>query len=367
MLLAVSSTPLPFKSSKATAQVADKAILKRQLPPYADLPNLENLLTEGKNLHRVVPPQPPLKPSTLCGHVDSACKEKKEKKVGQNFTPSGDKARLQSASAIQPEKNSGNWLSRFGRKVSGAFARSTSGFTTPDSGSKSFRASSAEYSSAEHKIAGQQPVALAARAVPVAPPPPAFGGIIEALLDPRYRVGGAGEDLFSGNFNFSLPLLSLPGRAGLGLNLTLSCNSVIWAKYGNAITFDYFARPSLSPGFRLGLPEIFGPYQRTSSNDTYIVMLPSGQLVELRQTAPGAATYESIDSSYLWLDTNTSASEMTLYTTGGTQFRFQKEPLSAPTNQSRCNRIRDNNGVITHGLESARNGRTGIPIKSTRA
>jgi hypothetical protein len=47
-----------------------------------------------------------------------------------------------------------------------------------------------------------------------------------ALLDPNNRKGTPGEDLLSRNFNWSLPLLSLPGRAGLDLGLALSLIAV---------------------------------------------------------------------------------------------------------------------------------------------
>ncbi len=37
-------------------------------------------------------------------------------------------------------------------------------------------------------------------------------------------------DLGSRNFNWSLPLLSLRGRAGLDLHLALTYNSLVWTK-----------------------------------------------------------------------------------------------------------------------------------------
>src|SRR5215207_9994446 len=45
---------------------------------------------------------------------------------------------------------------------------------------------------------------------------------------PRNETGEPGEDLGSKNFNWSAPLVSLPGRAGHDLGLTLFFNSLVW-------------------------------------------------------------------------------------------------------------------------------------------
>src|SRR6185503_853193 len=45
---------------------------------------------------------------------------------------------------------------------------------------------------------------------------------------PRNETGQPGVDLGSQNFNWSVPLVSLPGRAGFDLNLTLTYNSLVW-------------------------------------------------------------------------------------------------------------------------------------------
>jgi hypothetical protein len=42
----------------------------------------------------------------------------------------------------------------------------------------------------------------------------------------QHRTGQPGEDLLSGNYNWGMSLLDLPGRAGLNLNLGLSYNSL---------------------------------------------------------------------------------------------------------------------------------------------
>lgn len=48
-----------------------------------------------------------------------------------------------------------------------------------------------------------------------------------ARLDPMNATGGGSENPLSRNFNWTLPLVGLPGRAGLDLNLTLSYNSLV--------------------------------------------------------------------------------------------------------------------------------------------
>src|ERR1700741_1031340 len=67
-----------------------------------------------------------------------------------------------------------------------------------------------------------------------------INGKTEARLDPTNQTGGGGENPLSQNFNWNLPLLTLPGRAGMDLGLMLSYNSLVWTKYtsGNYVSFD---------------------------------------------------------------------------------------------------------------------------------
>src|SRR6185369_11119412 len=80
-----------------------------------------------------------------------------------------------------------------------------------------------------------------------------------ARLDPMNETGGAGENPLSRNFNWTLPLVNLPGRAGMDLGLTLSYNSLVWTRSGNSMSFDD-DNGFPGPGFRLGFPVIQGPY-----------------------------------------------------------------------------------------------------------
>src|SRR6185436_19603396 len=64
---------------------------------------------------------------------------------------------------------------------------------------------------------------------------------------PANETGQPGVDLGSQNVNWSLPLVSLPGR-GLDLNVALTYNSLVWTKYGSFIKFNaYLGNPA--PGF----------------------------------------------------------------------------------------------------------------------
>jgi hypothetical protein len=138
-------------------------------------------------------------------------------------------------------------------------------------------------------------------------PPPQSGSpdFYAARLDPNNRTGDPGEDLLSGNYNWTLPFLSLRGRAGLDLGLALAYNSRVWVRSGNYIGFDW-DEGFPTAGFRLGFPVIDGgaSYNSQAGAWYYLLITPSGQHLELRSvnnsnTLP--KMYESVDSSYLQL------------------------------------------------------------------
>ncbi|NOT61211.1 MAG: hypothetical protein HOP19_13410, partial [Acidobacteria bacterium] len=174
--------------------------------------------------------------------------------------------------------------------------------------------------------------------------PPSFGTIEQAKTDPHNRIGKPGEDLFSGNYNYILPLVSLPGRGGHDLNIILSLNSLIWIRYQNRVAFDPDYYATLSPGFRTGFPELEGPYYLNNTYH-YVAQMPTGERVLLKRVTTD--TYEAIDSSYLYLKINTTdPTKQTLYTTDGTQYKFEVPPagLTAGVYWSRCTEIKDRNG-----------------------
>jgi YD repeat-containing protein len=352
------SRPLQTPTLTPPAQAVGQ---KRTTLPFSDLPDVKQVLTEDKIKAKVKPSQPPLKPSTLCGHRDKACKDKLKGKTAENMTApsgtgqsstlSGQLAADHSPSASSgaetaftltspPEqRKSGNWLSRLGRRLTGAVSSLASSFSPRASAYKnSWISLNGAGNEAAVRVFSAMP-ALAPVAAPP-PPPPSFTSLPEALLDARNRTGSGGEDLFSGNYNFSVPLVSLPGRNGLDLNLSLSYNSLVWVRYNNTVSFEPDYYPSLTPGFRLGFPEISGPYW-VSGWHTYIVTLPGGRRVAMRQTAVNNyVTYEATDSSGLQLTVNSSPSSMILRTTDGTQLFYN----IFSGGDYRCTRVQDSNG-----------------------
>jgi YD repeat-containing protein len=154
-------------------------------------------------------------------------------------------------------------------------------------------------------------------------------------LDPVNQTGGEGEDPLSRNFNWNVPILSLPGRAGLDLGLSLAYNSLVWTKSGSYISFDD-DRGFPSPGFRLGFPVIQPLYYNAQAGkNAYLLITPNGDRVELRQVGTSGPLFESVDSSYMLLNTST----MTLRTTDGAQLSFDWMG-----SDFQCTEIKDRNG-----------------------
>jgi YD repeat-containing protein len=174
------------------------------------------------------------------------------------------------------------------------------------------------------------------------------GNLNMALIDPINRIGSPGEDLLSRNYNWSLPLLSLPGRAGLDIGLVLSLNSLIYTRAGSVINFDP-DQGYPAPGFSLGFPEIRNAFINTDANTpSYLLTMPSGRRVEFRQT--NTNVYEAVDSSYMRLTYDPINSVFILYMTDGTQCRFEDV---TGLGDYKCVQIKDRNGnFITIGYGS---------------
>ncbi|MCM3870120.1 MAG: hypothetical protein ND895_05415, partial [Pyrinomonadaceae bacterium] len=156
-----------------------------------------------------------------------------------------------------------------------------------------------------------------------------------ARLDPVNQTGGGGENPLSRNYSWSVPLVSLPGRSGLDLGLSLTYNSLVWTKTGtNNISFDD-DRGFPSPGFRLGFP-VIQPihYNSEVSKYAFLLITPGGERIELRRVGT-SNFYESADSSYLVLDSNT----MILRSTDGTQLTYEWKG-----SDFQCTKIKDRNG-----------------------
>ncbi len=165
------------------------------------------------------------------------------------------------------------------------------------------------------------------------------------------ETGQEGVDLGSRNFNWSLPLVSLPGRAGLDLNLTLTYNSLVWTKDGSYMKFNADLG-SPAPGFRLGLPILQQRFLNSQTNRyAYLLVTPAGGRVELRQVG-SSNIYESENGSYTQLDISNVNAPL-LRTSDGTQFSFV--PV---TNNSeyRCQQIKDRNGNYISAIHNSTNG-----------
>lgn len=171
-----------------------------------------------------------------------------------------------------------------------------------------------------------------------------YDDFVMARLDPDNRIGVGAEDPLSRNFSWSLPLISMAGRSGLDLGLTLNYNSLVWTRAGSYITYDA-DNGYPTPGFRLGFPVIYGlHYNSQTGTYGYLMLMPSGKRIELRRV--GATNlYESADSSYLQL-TDNGGGILVVRSTDGTQLSY-----ASTSNGYRCNQIKDRNGnylTITH-------------------
>jgi len=172
---------------------------------------------------------------------------------------------------------------------------------------------------------------------------PSSGCGTVARLDPLNQTGGAGENPLSRNFNWGLPLVSLPGRTGLVLNIGLSYNSLVWTKDGNYISFDDdYGWPA--PGFRLGFP-VIQPihYNQEVGNYGYLLIGSDGSRTELRQVG-SSALFESADSAHLLLDTSLplpspNHDKFILRTTDGTRLLYAWKG-----DAYQCTEIKDRNG-----------------------
>ncbi|MCM3870117.1 MAG: hypothetical protein ND895_05400 [Pyrinomonadaceae bacterium] len=156
-----------------------------------------------------------------------------------------------------------------------------------------------------------------------------------ARLDPANQTGGGGENPLSRNYNWSVPLFSLPGRSGLDLGLSLSYNSLVWTKRGSSsISFnDDGGFPS--PGFRLGFPVIqLAHYNSEANKVAFLLITPDGGHVELRQVN-ASTLYEAADSSHLIFN----AATLKLRTTDGTQLSY-----ALKGGEYQCTEIKDQNG-----------------------
>jgi YD repeat-containing protein len=163
-------------------------------------------------------------------------------------------------------------------------------------------------------------------------PSSAVTSLATAQVDPFNQ---SGNQVQARDCEWSVPIISLPGRAGLDLGLRLSYSSLVWTRSG---PYAYFDRDfeSLSPGFTIGFPTIqWRKFDAQTRRNAYI-LTRGGRHVELRQVG-SSNIYEAADSSYLQLIDY--GGSLSLRTTDGTELSFT--PLLYGWNVTQ---IRDRNG-----------------------
>ncbi len=174
---------------------------------------------------------------------------------------------------------------------------------------------------------------LMASLAPSGGPGAAPSSLISARVDPANQPGNG---MLTRDASWSVPLLSLPGRNGLNLGLTLSYSSMVWTRSGPYFYFDE-DNGSPSPGFRLGFPTVQRKaFDAQTSRNSYLMLTPSGHRVDLRQVG-SSAVYEAADSSYLQLTENVG--HLLVRSTDGTQLKFVET-----NNEFRCTQVKDRNG-----------------------
>ncbi len=174
---------------------------------------------------------------------------------------------------------------------------------------------------------------LMANVVPSGSPSSTATSLISARVDPRNQPGNG---MLTRDAAWSVSLLSLPGRNGLDLGLSLSYSSMVWTRSGPYIYFDE-DNGFPSPGFRLGFPTVQRKvFDVQTSRKSYLLITGGGQRVELRQVGT-SSIYEAGDSSYLQITDN--GSSLLLRDTSGTQMA-----LSDSNGEYRCTSIKDRNG-----------------------
>jgi len=156
--------------------------------------------------------------------------------------------------------------------------------------------------------------------------------LISARVDARNQPS---HGMLTRDATWSVPLLSLPGRAGLDLGLALSYSSMVWTRSGPYIYFDE-DNGFPSPGFRLGFPIVQQKaFDAQTARKAYLLITAAGQRVELRQVG-SSNIYDAADSSYLRLTDNGS---LTVQSTDGTRLT-----LTYFNGEFHCTEVKDSNG-----------------------
>jgi YD repeat-containing protein len=147
-------------------------------------------------------------------------------------------------------------------------------------------------------------------------------------------AGGAASAVTAGSqsYNYAVPILSLPGRNGLNLNLVLFYSSRVWNidSANSKATFNA-DRDFPSYGFRLG----FGLVEKDSSANSFVLTEPDGTKRKL--ILASGTVYQTTDSSFIDFDSSTRI----LRRKDGMQWHYEQVGSSTIY---RPVKIRDTNG-----------------------
>ena len=137
-----------------------------------------------------------------------------------------------------------------------------------------------------------------------------------ATLALQLTVAGTDNNLASHNFNFAIPIYSLPGR-GVDVNLELSYNSRMWTKNNNQMVFDY-DQGWPAPGFRLNYGRLIPDYDLAGN---YLLIQPDGTRIPLIDINELSQIFRSQDGQFIELDlTNPNVKKLTY--PGGTVVKY---------------------------------------------
>ncbi|MBP6822404.1 MAG: hypothetical protein KA368_12725 [Acidobacteria bacterium] len=246
LCLALSLSGLPLPASTQSQQPAQGG-LRTEGPPSPNLPDLDTT----RNKKEDEPKAPADKPAKRCRWADTKCKKEKEKKA-ENLNPSGSSLSTNGERLFASAGNFDLWNWRKDTLADRLLNFPFNSFSPNDI--KPVHDSPA--TTTNNGLAASSTAAIVQSI--------SYNDIMTARADAKYRTGTGGEDLFSGNFNWSLPIMGFPGRSGHDLGLSLSYNSTMWIRVGNTMVFDPdFNSASISPGFTLGFPTLAGPYVNT--------------------------------------------------------------------------------------------------------
>jgi hypothetical protein len=168
-------------------------------------------------------------------------------------------------------------------------------------------------------------------------------------------VGGVSINLDNKSYNFSAPLLSLPGRAGHGLALGVSYNSRTWTKAPTSsdpkksgTMFFNGDQGFPAPGWLIGFGMVLVDSQAdpayangVTGKASIIYIAPDGTRRDLAYNA-ATASFESYDSSYLRFEAATRILRMP----NGAQIAFLQESMAAGHTQFLPTWIKDRNGNL---------------------